>query len=226
MYTVSSNNIHCFETEVKRDFLDIKSRHISIDDKIINFDDRAMYASEVAAIRHGIMQMKIFHGLKTGKYYRIELMNCKNEKMGIFFGPSEIFTNGYNAEETYDNVINALWNNVKKRLVNEALNKIKNGGKFKAGECIVSKEGIHTTVRFFIAKRKLFIPWHKLEREISYGRLLLYPRNYHLLKCRLNLLHTWNAVVLYSVIEFLLKDKKYMELSDNKFIQSAAVNQN
>ena len=78
---------------------------------------------------------------------------------------------------------------------------------------MVDKDGIHTTVRFFVAKKKLFIPWHKLEREISFGKLLLYPKNYFLLKCRLNLLHTWNAVVLYSLIEFLLKDNKHLKLA-------------
>ena len=168
MYTITSNNIQCFETDVKRDILDIKGRHISIDDKIITFNDRAMFCSEVTAMRYGVMQMRIFHGIRTGKYYRIELMNCKNEKMGIFFGPSEIFTNGYNAEEIYDNVINSLWNSVKNRLVSEVLNKLKTGGKYKAGNCILSKDGIHTTVRFFLAKKKLFIPWHRLSREVSF----------------------------------------------------------
>ncbi|RPI12396.1 MAG: hypothetical protein EHM58_20175 [Ignavibacteriae bacterium] len=211
MNRIITNSAHYFAAEVKRDILDIKGRHISVDDKLIVFDDRAMYSYEVTAMRHGIMQMKIFHGVKTGKYYKIELMNNKNEKMGIFFGPSEIFTNGYNAEETYDNIINTLWHTVKKRLVNEILEKLKAGGKFKSGNCIVTKDGIHTTVRFFIAKKKLFIPWHKLEREVSYGKLLIYPKNYRLLKCRLNFLHTWNAVVLYSLIEFILKDKKYLE---------------
>lgn len=212
MHTVNTHNPNCFKAEVKRDILDLKGRHISIDEKIIVFDDRAMYSDEVIAMRHGIMQMKIFPKIRTGKYYKIELLNYKNEKMGIFFGPSEIFTNGYNAEETFENVIIALWHNVKKRLVNEALKRLRSGGKFKVGECILSKDGIQTTVKFFIAKKELFIPWHKLEKEISYGKLLLYPRNYHLLKCKLNLLHTWNAVVLYSLIEFLLEDKRYLEL--------------
>jgi hypothetical protein len=212
MREVISNNDIYFETEVKRDALDFKGRHISIDNKLIVFDNRAMFTHEVNSMRYGIMQMKIFHKLKTGQYYRIELMNCKNEKMGIFFGPSEIFANGYNAEETYENVINALWLSVKRRLVNEVLNKLKSGGKYKAGNCIIDKNGINTIVRFFIAKKNLSIPWHKVEREVSYGKLLIYPKNHSLLKCRINFLHTWNAVVLYSVIEYLLHEEKYKEL--------------
>jgi hypothetical protein len=212
MEGIFTNNTAAYETIVKRDALDLKGRHISINDKLITFDDHAMFSNEVTSMRYGIMQMKVFHGIRTGKYYKIELLNNKREKMSIFFGPAEMFAGGYNAEETYDNVINALWHAVKKRLVDEALEKLEKGYSYRAGDCLLTKEGLNLNVSFLFTKKIIFIPWEKIEKEISFGKLYLFPRNHKLLKCKLSFLKTWNAVVLYSLLEFLLHEKKYKEV--------------
>lgn len=207
-----SNNVITYETVVKRDSLDLRGRQISINNKIITFDDRAMFTDEITAMRYGIMQMKVFHGIKTGKYYKIELLNNKHEKMGVFFGPADMFAGGYNAEETYDNVIKALWHTVKKRLVQEALERLENGYSYRTGDCQLTKSGINLNVSFLFTKKNVFVPWEKIEKEISYGKLYLHPKNHKLLKCRLSFLKTWNAVVLYSLLEFLLHENRYKEI--------------
>jgi hypothetical protein len=209
---ITNNNTITYETTVKRDALDLRGRQISITDKIITFDDRAMFTNEVTAMRYGTMQMKVFHGIRTGKYYKIELLNNKREKMGIFFGPAEMFAGGYNAEETYDNVINALWHTVKKRLVREALEKLEKGFTYRAGDCLMTKEGLYLNLSFLFTKKNIFVPWERIEKEISYGKLYLYPQKNKLLKCKLSFLKTWNAVVLYSLLEFLLHEKRYKEI--------------
>lgn len=207
-----TNNIIAYETTVKRDSLDLRGRQISINDNIISFDDRAMFTNEITAMRYGIMQMKVFHGIKTGKYYKIELLNNKHEKMSIFFGPAEMFAGGYNAEETYDNVISALWHTVKKRLVQEALERLENGYSYRIADCLLTKDGINLNVSFLFTKKNVFVPWEKIEKEISYGKLYLYPKNHKLLKCKLSFLKTWNAVVLYSLLELLLHENRYKEI--------------
>ncbi len=207
-----TNNIIAYETTVKRDALDLRGRQISIDDNIISSDDRAMFTNEITAMRYGIMQMKVFHGIKTGKYYKIELLNNKHEKMSIFFGPAEMFAGGYNSEETYDNVINALWHTVKKRLVQEALERLEKGYSYRIADCLLTKDGINLNVSFLFTKKNVFVPWEKIEKEISYGKLYLYPKNHKLLKCKLSFLKTWNAVVLYSLLELLLHENRYKEI--------------
>jgi hypothetical protein len=132
--------------------------------------------------------------------------------MSIFFGPAEMFAGGYYAEETYDNVINALWHTVKKRLVQEALERLEKGYSFRTGDCLMTKDGLNLNVSFLFTKKNIFVPWEKIEKEISYGKLYLYPKNHKLLKCKLSFLKTWNAVVLYSLLEFLLHEKRYKEI--------------
>lgn len=97
---------------------------------------------------------------------------------------------------------------MKKRLVNEALDKIGNGEPFIVGDCMVMKEGVLIMRRTFLSKKKPFIPWEIVGREIGFGVFYIYSKDRKRNKCRINFLHTWNSVVLFSVLEFFLKQRK------------------
>ncbi len=191
------------EAELKENIFDSRHRLLIIDDRFISFDDKIMACEDITNIRYGSMQMLVFHKLRTDKYYRIELKDKKENTIKIFFGHSKLSKDNGEKEENYDTIINSLWHAVKKRLVNEALEKINKGEELSAGIFTLLKDGVRINQKGFLRNREIFIPWNDVNKKIDYGRLYIRSKTRKRIKCRISFLHTWNSVVLYSVLEFL-----------------------
>jgi len=192
------------EAELKEHVLDLRRRLLIIDNRFISFDDKIMSCEDIKAIRYGIMQMLVFHRLKTDKYYRIELMDNKGNVMKIFFGHSKLSTCDRGREENYDSIINSLWHAVKKRLVNEALNDINSGKPYSAGNCRLKHEGIELNNCGIFNNRTYMVPWSDAGKKLGYGKFYVYSKSKPSRKCKINFLRTWNSVVLFSLVEYFL----------------------
>jgi hypothetical protein len=205
---VETSTFPYLEAELKENALDPRHRVLIIDNKFISYDDMIMSCADITAIRYGSMQMLVFHRLRTERYYRIELRDNKENVMKIFFGISKLSSEDGVKEENYDKIINSLWHAVKKRLVNEALEKVENGGSFSVGDCIVSKNGVQIMKKNILNKKNFFITWEMVRKKVGFGVFYVYSNDNKRNKCRINFLHTWNSVVLFSVLEFFLKKTK------------------
>jgi hypothetical protein len=192
------------EAELKENIFDIRQRLLIIDSRYISFDDKIMLCENVTAVRYGSMQMLIFHKLRTDKYYRIELMDNKENTMKIFFGHSKLSSDDSGRENNYDKIVNSLWHSVKKRLVNEALINIKSGKEYNVGNCKVRQEGVELINTGIFKNKTEFIRWNDVGKKLGYGNFSIYSKLKPSIKCKTNFLHTWNSVVLFSVIEYFL----------------------
>jgi len=200
------------EAELKENIFDIKQRLLIVDSKFISYEEKIMSCEDITEIRYGIMQMMVFHRLRTDKYFKIELKNKRGEIIKIFFGHSVLNEGNSTGDENFDRIINSLWHAVKKRLVNDALDKILSGNSFSAGNCILEKAGVKYNYMSW-RKKETFIPWSEVVTKMGYGKFYIYSNKHHQRKCKINFLHTWNSVVLYSIIEYFLKNFKE---KDNK----------
>ena len=195
----------CIEAELKENVLDPRHHKLIIDTRFISYDSNIMECSDIIAIRYGSMEMLVFHKLRTDRYYKIELKDKKGNEMKIFFGHSKLSEDNSSQQENYDKIINSLWFTVKKRLVNEALEKIESGDFYNACNCKLTKDGISFFKKFPINK-EIFIPWNEVKKELGFGKFYIssLSNKYH--KYRINILHNWNSVVLFSIIDFMLKN--------------------
>lgn len=196
------------EAELKEHALDLRQRLLIIDNRYISFDDKIMPCEDITAVRYGIMQMLVFHRLRTDKYYRIDLMDKKENVMKIFFGHSRLSSDDKGREENYDKIINSLWHAVKKRLVNEALNDIRSGKSFSSGNCTLKPEGVELNNSGIFKNRTYYIPWDDAGKKLGYGKFYVFSKSKPSRKCKINFLHTWNSVVLFSAIEYFLSKNK------------------
>jgi hypothetical protein len=196
------------EAELKENIFDLRHRLLIIDNKFISYADKIMTCEDIKEIRYGSMQMLVFHRLKTEKYYKIDLKDKKGDEIKIFFGHSKLSEGDGQREENFDKIINSLWHAVKKRLVNEALDNIESGSSFIVGDCNVGKEGVRYPALGIGKKKELFIPWSDVTKKIGYGKFYIYSKKQKYRKCKINFLHTWNSVVLFTIIEYFLKKSK------------------
>ena len=201
---MSQPDFPTLEAELKEHVLDMHQRLLIIDNRFISFDDKIMPCEEIKALRYGKMQMLVFHRLKTDKYYRIDLMDNKDNVMKIFFGHSKLSRGDKGREENYDMIINSLWHAVKKRLVNEALNNIRDGKPYSVGNCTLKPEGVELNNSGIFNNRTHLIPWNDAAKKLGYGNFYVYSKSKPSRKCKINFLHTWNSVVLFSLVEYFL----------------------
>lgn len=195
-----------FEAELKENFLDPRRQILSIDRRFISYGEKIVDCDNIEEMRYGSMQMLIFHRLRTDKYHKIELKDRGGNVLKIFFGQVYVQGKEINSEDAFDMILHSLWHAVKKRLVNEALEKIGCGQRIGIGKCSLSHEGVTIEGAGFVRRKCALIKWADLEREVDHGKFILRSKSNKNIKYKINFLHTWNSVVLFSIIEFKIKE--------------------
>lgn len=211
-YSLGFDNFK-FEADLKKSFLDFKTRKLSINSTCIQYDGKSILCNTVKAIKYGSIQMYV-NGIKANRIYEFQLLNNNNEKIRITFSSvSFLKKKNKDYEKLYLDIINALWNSVTKRLMFNYLEEIKNGKSIVIGNCEVNSKGLNLGVYRWFKLKKYFVPWSECLKTSHNGFLILYSKNNNKIKCRVNFLKEWNSVVLYSLLNYLWEDGRAYNLS-------------
>lgn len=203
--------------QLKRSFFDFFKKQLIIDSKKISYGKESMFCPDAKEVRYGITQLYI-NGIKANRIYEIAIKGKSARPMRITFQSLRLFFTNKEMEETYNRIISSLWENITKRLVNEALQGLENGKPFVMENFEVHPKGIKMRIRrWFLKKEEYFVEWKNLRKYASEGLLVLYSEEIKKAKIKLNFQKDWNTPVLASLLDFLFQEGRAYKLAEDKF---------
>ena len=200
-----------FAIELKRNFLDWKTRRLAVTAEKIEYDGKSILCSNIQAVRYGSVQTYI-NGIKTGKTYEIAFKSFDGTVFKITFASAKVFKVNRKLEDIYLSILEALWTNLLSGMVPRAIEDVKNGMNFKAGNCEISNKGMKLKVRRFLRSKEVFVEWKDCMKSYKNGCLILSSRHKSKEKCRVNLLKEWNGVVLALMLDYLWKERRVYDI--------------
>ncbi len=205
-----------FSINIKKNFLSPPGRQLSINSVSVSYGKKKLLSGSINRIRYGMVQLYI-NGIKANRVYKIELQDNRNEKISVSFQSAMLFKTNKKIEAKYYRIIDALWQNITKPLVNRYLEELHRGETVEVGPVRINHEGINMRYSRFFRKHEKFIPWESVCKYMKRGRLVLYDRNNKKVKVSINTLKTWNAVVLNSLLEFLWEEGRAFHLKEKLY---------
>ncbi|HEO65390.1 MAG TPA: hypothetical protein ENI73_05900 [Spirochaetes bacterium] len=204
---------------IKRSFLSLSKKQLTIRSEDISYEGKRLVFSSVKAIRYGILQIYV-NGIKANRIFVIELMDDREDKLKINFQSAMLFKVNKKIDKLYFDIIDVLWQNVTKRLVNQFIDELESGRSVSVGKVEVTPGGIQMQVIRWFKKEEHFLEWGNIRKSMGLGHLHLYSNENKKIKCRINLQKVWNAVVLSSVLDYLWKDGRVYRLAEKHIEQS------
>ncbi len=204
---------------IKRSFLSLSKKQLTIRSEDISYEGKRLVFSSVKAIRYGILQIYV-NGIKANRIFVIELMDDREDKLKINFQSAMLFKVNKKIDKLYFDIIDVLWQNVTKRLVNQFIDELESGRSVSVGKVEVTPGGIQMQVTRWFTKEEHFLEWGNIRKSMGLGHLHLYSNENKKIKCRINLQKVWNAVVLSSVLDYLWKDGRVYRLAEKHIEQS------
>ncbi|AYV54072.1 hypothetical protein EFP84_00140 [Leptospira kmetyi] len=203
--------------------IDFKIRHsiflpfpkrLRIDSRTISYGGVELRCHDVKEIRYGIVQLYI-NGIKANRTYSVFLKDKNDGLIRIEFVSVRPFVINKKVENLYFSIVDSLWDNVTKRLTEEALYNLENGRSYKIPNVEVTPKGVRfTMVRWFKKNEEHFVAWKDLRKYSEDGNLHLYSETNPKIKIKINLQTVWNSPVLASVLDFLWQDGRAYALAE------------
>ncbi|HNK93131.1 MAG TPA: hypothetical protein PKK42_08845 [Leptospiraceae bacterium] len=188
-----------------------------INSKLIQYEKKSIPCSEIRQVRYGILQMYI-NGIKANRIYEIGLTTNNFKPIRITFQSSRIFFKNEKLENTYNDIIECLWNQVTKRLVTEAIENLEKGKTFSMEKIEVHPKGIQMQVRSWLFKKNIyFVEWKDVRKYSQDGLLCIYSEQNKKAKINLNYQKDWNTPVLSSLLDYLWENGRAYALSEDRF---------
>ncbi|PJZ58256.1 hypothetical protein [Leptospira barantonii] len=189
-------------------------KRLRIDSRAISYGGVELRCHDVKEIRYGIVQLYI-NGIKANRTYSIFLKDKNEGLIKIEFVSVRPFVINKKVEDLYFSIIDSLWENVTKRLTEEALGNLENGRSYKIPNVEVTPKGVRfIMVRWFKKNEEYFVDWKDLRKYSEDGNLHLYSEVNPKIKIKINLQTVWNSPVLASVLEFLWQDGRAYALAE------------
>ncbi|MDX1958171.1 MAG: hypothetical protein SFU98_06340 [Leptospiraceae bacterium] len=201
------------DINLKRSFLDFFSGRLLIDGEKIEYRNNTILCSEVKEIRYGIIQIYT-NGMKTNRLFEIGINGNTSKPIRITFQSIGLFSVSKTVDETYQTIVNCLWENVTLRLVNEAIQNLENGKPFITEKLEVQPKGVQMNIKNLFGKNEIyFVEWKNLLKSDSDGFFSVYSNEDKKAAIKLNFQKDWNTPVLASLLDYLWKDGRAYTLA-------------
>lgn len=206
-------NPNSVDIEIRRSIFFPKKRLI-INETFVSYGDKSLLCSEIQAIRFGSIQLYV-NGIKASKTYEFGFLDKHNQILRITFVSSKIFGKDKKKDAIYENIINACWHAVSKRIFTEWLGRIESGKSIRTSKAEVFPDGIKMKGRKFFTAKEVFVPWNNILKQSARGHLILYPKDNKRLQCRMKYIKDWNCIILHYLLNYLWEDGRAYKLSRN-----------
>lgn len=181
----------------------LRKRLLTITPDFIDFKNKNFSKFEIAEIRYGLQPI---HGLRTriGRMYCIDVMSLSGKIIKIRF--TVLYGIGRKkADGIYSSVVNILFENFFSEISEQYINAF-----FRNEE--VALLGVKLTSKGLVLREKTDpVPWEDIgiRNYWSYCTIIVIsnPSVYR----SFTYLSDWNAIVLYSIMKYILKSKNLLE---------------
>ncbi|TGM58910.1 hypothetical protein [Leptospira adleri] len=199
---------------LRKSILDPFQKRLRIDSKTVQYGDQQLRCYDIKEIRYGITQLYI-NGIKANRLYSIGVRDGKNQTIQIGFQSLRLFVTNKKIEDRYMQIIDSLWENLTKRLAEEALENLDNGRPYKIKNLEIAPRGVNIrVVKWFKKDEDHFVEWKDLRKYSQEGHLHLFSDSNPKIKIKINFQTVWNAPVAASVLETLWRDGRAYKLAE------------
>lgn len=200
---------------LRKSILDPFQKRLRIDSKTVQYGDQQLRCHDIKEIRYGITQLYI-NGIKANRLYSIGVRDGKNQTIQIGFQSLRLFVTNKKIEDRYMRIIDSLWENLTKKLAQEALENLENGRPYKVKNLEVTPRGVNLRVtKWFKKDEDHFVEWKDLRKYSEEGHLHLFSDSNPKVKIKINFQTVWNAPVMASVLETLWQDGRAYKLAES-----------
>ncbi len=207
---------HVIDLFIRKSAIHPFRKKLHIDSKKIEYGDQSLFCHEVKEIRYGILQLYV-NGIKANRIYEIALKGEKDKPIRIGFQSLRLFFTNQKKEKQYSEIIDCLWENITKRLTEEAIANLEKGRSFRIKNIEVTPKGVNMhVVKWFKKDEDYFVEWKDLRKYSEDGYFHLYSDSNRKAKVKINYQSAWNSPVLASLLETLWQDGRAYILSDSQ----------
>jgi len=201
---------------IKVNSLGKKQHPIYLDDVKFSFANTEIYLSQISDLKFGLSLMQ-FYRFSLGSKYVISVKDSDHEINLVFINYFGLDTDYF--DTLYDQITDAIWDQIADRLVAEKVQQLKSGNNFKVGNCLFNKEGITINRHNLFSNNKEFIPWEDLTYKKNYNRLTLYSKSNSQIWTNLFYTENWNVYLAMYMLDWIYDQNGLtaLKLNNNKF---------
>jgi hypothetical protein len=206
---------HNFDVDI---VIPSSKQKVKINKDVIEVNQTSIPCADVTAIKYGV---SLIGSVKNPKYkkYIIDVKSKDGKTVSIDFNSSKV-EELLAEDHTYYYIMSGLWQYVKKRLVNDFIEKLNEQETVEVGAAKFSYEGFTMSYKaWFLGKTKtVIVPWSEITHHLDKGILHIKDRNSSKRKVDLSLHNDWNAVVLNTLLHYLWQDHRKEKLQSGEKI--------
>jgi hypothetical protein len=200
------------DIQIQRGIFDRKQRQLLITPEFIQFENKSgdepfttFKKEEIVEYLYGINWIRGFE-FTVGREYVIYVKNSSNEELKINFKSFY----GAKKKELYGNYVliqERLWDFYFGRVGGTQLNQFNQGNNVTIGRATLTNEGVVVSDGGLVKNDKLIL-WDDVTTKEYYTYVAVYSsKDAAKLNATFSFLKDWNTMVLFSVIQRILKDK-------------------
>lgn len=183
----------------------------------ISYKNRTIKTEDVSRVRWGIF-VRVTNGIRDS-YYTIWIGTTAQQfqiECNTTFDSTSV------VEKRYQTILDKLWKNVCRRLIEQTLQRLSDGEKLIFNDIVVDKDGILLKKhKFFGADDPFYAKWEDLSISNAAGAFVISATKEKKASSTLYYRNVDNVHILEAVIRFLWKDGNYQKLSRGEFSNAA-----
>ena len=192
------------EESLRYKSFDVREKQIKITDTQITYDDKTIVLNDVLSLRYNTEHIE-FDMFSVGTKYNINI-STEHDEINIIFKSYFGFSNSYFYKH-YVNIVNKIWESAGDRLIDEAIEQIKQGKTITVGKCVISKEGI--------SFKKQLTEWQDLSYQKNYDRITLNNHRNYKIWTNLYYRETPNFDILVCILDWIYKHDGLEEIKNS-----------
>jgi hypothetical protein len=187
-----------YEFELAR----IGSRVLSINNTFVSLKDKSLACSDIQWLKIGSFTLYV-NLIKTGTSYEVVFGGNQDKIKVDLFDPLYGKRNG----RLFNDVVDAAWECVGARIVNDIIRYIGTGRTYQIGQSVWERGGVRLPrSRFFGATDYMLIPWRDLEAGFGNGTIWLKSATDRKAKMSAELRRVENACLISSLYRQLVTE--------------------
>lgn len=203
-----------FDFDIKRGLIDNLNRKLKITEEFLKFQNKdtrensytTFLKDDISEYRYGVrwISFKVIYG----REYLIYVKDKKSQVLKISF-KSYFGKNKINYHNKFINILNALWESYFDNIVNDYLNKFEIGEEFTLNNVTFYQDKIQIEVAGIVKHKKVDINWESVRTRNYHTYFVIYSNeNPSEINRTYKYLDEYNAAVLFSVIQTIIKNKE------------------